>query len=144
MQEGAGKPSMRLRSLGWWYWLWTALPLAAWLIAGMPVALAGAAGLTALQAMHFALREGRFTAFPVQVRLAYLALLLAGQADALGFVHWLQLAGTTAMLTVDYCPLARIVSLAPWNRHEPLTLAVLRRTALTPPGRWHHAGSAAR
>ena len=134
----------RRRGLVWWYWLATALPLAGSLVAGAPEGLAGAVGVTAVQTAHFALRARDPTAFQVQVRVVYLLLLLAGTADPLRFVHWLQLAGTTAMLTVDYCPLARIVSLAPWNRHEPLTLEVLRRTALTPPGRWRHAGSAAR
>ena len=134
----------RRRGLVWWYWLATALPLAGWLVAGAPEGLAGAVGVTAVQTAHFALRARDPTAFQVQVRVVYLLLLLAGTADPLRFVHWLQLAGTTAMLTVDYCPLARIVSLAPWNRHEPLTLEALRRTALTPPGRWRHVGSAAR
>jgi hypothetical protein len=36
------------------------------------------------------------------------------------------------------------MSLLPWNRREPLTVELVRRMALTPPGDWRHAGSAAR
>jgi hypothetical protein len=134
----------RRHGLVWWYWLATALPLAAWLVTGAPAALAGAIGTTLLQAAHFALRGRSATAFIVQVRIAYILLLVAGALEPLRFVHWMQLAGTLAMLGADYCPLARLMSLMPWNRSEPLTLDLLRRTALTPPGHWQRAASAVR
>jgi len=53
----------------------------------------------------------------------------------LGFLHWIQLAGTTAMVLVDYCPGARLVSLMPWNRRVPLTLGLVVRTFVRPPVR---------
>jgi hypothetical protein len=85
------------------------------------------------QAAHFLLREGRPSAFPVQVRVGYLGLLLAGQWDPLYFVYWVQLVGTTAMVAFDYCPLARALSLMPWNRQQPLSARLVLRTFLAPP-----------
>ena len=72
-------------------------------------------------------------AFSVQVRIAYLAVLATGLWPPLGFVHWLQLAGTMAQVGFDYCPLARLVSLMPWNRTQPLTFRLVWRTFALPP-----------
>ena len=35
---------------------------------------------------------------------------------------------------VGYCPLARLLALAPWNRKEALTAALVRRTFLSRTG----------
>ena len=43
------------------------------------------------------MRTGSARSFPVQVRLAYLTLLLAGAWEPLAILHWIQLVGTTAM-----------------------------------------------
>jgi hypothetical protein len=43
------------------------------------------------------------------------------------------LAGTTVRVAFDYCLLARTLSLMPWNRRQPLTLALVWRTYATPP-----------
>ncbi|MBX3346336.1 MAG: hypothetical protein KF806_13480, partial [Nitrospira sp.] len=40
--------------------------------------------------------------------------------------------GTTARVLVGYCLLARTLSLAPWNRRQPLTWSMLRRTFFSP------------
>ncbi|MGH7230523.1 MAG: hypothetical protein ACREJU_04095 [Nitrospiraceae bacterium] len=68
------------------------------------------------------------TAFPVQVRVAYLILLILGQWTPLHWVLWVQLVGTSARVLTGYCLLARTLSLLPWNRFEPLSTALLRRT----------------
>lgn len=122
----------RNKSLVWWYWLATDLLLVYGLLGGtwgyIPViALAG------VQAVHFLLRERRVSAFPVQVRLAYLGLLLFGQWEYGYFLYFIQLAGTSAMVLVNYCPLARFLSLLPWNRNQPLTWRLMLLTFLTPP-----------
>lgn len=122
----------RHRTLTWWYWLFTLGALAAGL-AGWAEGLAMAIALTVLQAVHFAWRARSATAFPVQVRVAYLGLLLLGAWAPLEPLHLLLLAGTATLLAVDYCPLARILSLLPWNRKGPLTLARLRAAFLSPP-----------
>lgn len=40
----------------------------------------------------------------------------------------IQLVGTPVRVLVWYCLLARTLSLAPWNRRQPLTWAMLHRT----------------
>ncbi|MFN7955324.1 MAG: hypothetical protein U0610_26610 [bacterium] len=122
------------RNVAWWYWLAT-VPLVAASLARWAPALPIAVALTAIQALHFRVRTGSARSFPVQVRLAYLTLLLAGAWEPLAILHWIQLVGTTAMVTVGYCPLARCLSLLPWNRSQPVTAALLRRTFLSPPVR---------
>jgi hypothetical protein len=120
--------------MGWWYWLATDIALASALLGG-PLGFAPVVGITLVQAAHYFGRERRLRAFPVQVRLGYLGLLLLGQWTPLYFIYWIQLAGTTAMVCFDYCPLARFLSLMPWNRREPLTPSLVWRTFLSPPVR---------
>lgn len=124
----------RFTQLTWWYWLATDLLLAAALW-GWGLGFAPAIGLTLLHTLHFRLREGSWTAFPVQVRIGYLLWLLAGLWSPLGWFHWIQVAGTTAMVLVDYCPMARMVSLLPWNRRSPLSPRLVWRTFASPPTR---------
>ena len=123
-------------SAGWWYWLATVAMLGGALAIPGTGVLAAVAGLTALQTVHFRMRTGSWRSFPVQVRATFLLLLLAGTWPPLGFVHWLQLVGTAIRVVFDYCPLARTLSLLPWNRVEPLGPGVLRRAYLTPPSQW--------
>jgi hypothetical protein len=121
-------------STNWWYWAVTDLILIA-AVLGWQAGFAAAIALNLVQVLHFLKREKSLVSFPVQVRLSYLALLIAGQLDALCFIYFIQIAGTTAMVLFDYCPLARFLSLMPWNRAEPFTLGRLRRTAFSPPVR---------
>jgi hypothetical protein len=118
------------RELAWWYWLVIACLLTA-AMAGHPIAYGIAVGTAALQILHFAFRERNIAAFPVQVRIAYLAMLIAGLWEPLQWIHWLQLAGTTARVLIGYCLLARTLSLAPWNRWQPLSFALIKRTFLS-------------
>ena len=122
----------RLREMDWWYWLITdgllIGSLADWRWGALPVI-----ALTMIQAVHYLHRERRIMAFPVQVRLGYLLLLLLGTIPQLGFIHWVQLAGTTAVVTVGYCPLARFLALMPWNRSRPLSAALVWNTIISPP-----------
>lgn len=123
-----------LRDAAWWYWLVT-LPFVAGAALGCRHSLVVAVGLTVIQALEFLHRDRRFSAFPVQVRLGYLALLLLGAAPGMGWIHIVQTLGTTAMVTFGYCPLARVLSLLPWNRTHPLTAQAVYQTlfTLTPP-----------
>ena len=123
---------MRRRGLVWWYWLLTEVAVGASLAGfGLTVAIA----LTVLQGIHLGLRSRSAIALPVQVRTAFLGLFLLGCWPPLHALHWLQLAGTAVLLLFDYCVLARLLSLLPWNRHAPLTRARLRATFLSPPVR---------
>lgn len=124
----------RMQNISWLYWAATDTLLIA-AVLGWEPGFAAAIGLNAVQAIHFMLRERGLTAFPVQVRVSYLGLLLAGQWEPLYFIYFIQIAGTTAMVLFDYCPLARFLSLMPWNRREPFSLDLLRRTVFSPPVR---------
>ncbi|MEJ2325437.1 MAG: hypothetical protein P8Y25_00900 [Chromatiaceae bacterium] len=123
-----------LRTIAWWYWLVTGVLLAG-ALTGCPLGFAPPIGLTLVHTLHFVRREGSMKAFPVQVRIGYLLWMLAGLWAPLGFFHWIQLSGTTAAVLVDYCPMARMVSLLPWNRRSPLTWRLVVRTFLQPPVR---------
>jgi hypothetical protein len=116
------------------YWQLTALLLAAH-FAGWAAALPLAIALTLAQAAHFAGYRRDLLAFEVQLRAAYLGLLLAGILPGCWPLHVIQFVGVNAMLVFDYCLLARLLSLAPWNRGGRLTLALLRRTFLSAPVR---------
>jgi hypothetical protein len=87
--------------------------------------------LCAVQIGHVIWLTRGVTAFPVQVRVAYLAMLISGLWGPLQWIHWVQLAGTTARVLVGYCLLARTLSLAPWNRWQPVSFALIRRTFLS-------------
>jgi hypothetical protein len=56
-----------------------------------------------------------------------MGLLVAGAMPWMAWIHWVQLVGTTAMIAVGYCPLARMLSLLPLNRAEPLTRSLAWR-----------------
>jgi hypothetical protein len=119
----------RIRRL---YWQLTALGLACH-FAGWPAALPLVLALNAAQGVHvLALRRG-LRPLDVQVRLGYLALLLLGMVGPLWPIHVVQFVGVNALLVADYCPLARLLVLLPWNRQQPLTPALLRWLALAPP-----------
>jgi hypothetical protein len=121
----------RFPDIAWWYWAAMVLLLAAETV--WPASAFAAVGLGVVQSVHFYARTEQMGALPVQVRVAYLGLLVAGVLPPLAFLHWLVLAGTLARVAFDYCPLARTLALMPWNRTQPLTLGLVRRAYLTPP-----------
>lgn len=120
----------KIHDLGWWYWFLTVGLLGAGLF-GWPAGIYLAILLCAVQIGHVVRLTQDLTAFPVQVRLAYLAMLIAGLWGPLQWIHWMQLAGTTARVLVGYCLLARTLSLAPWNCLQPVSFALIRRTFLS-------------
>ena len=118
--------------VSWWHWALT-VPLLAAHLGGYPWAMVVAMGLCGCAAGYFLLRLRQFQPYPVQVRVVYLGLLAVGTLPWMQWVHWVQLAGTTAMAAVGYCPLLRILSIAPLNRTEPLTLALAWRVFVREP-----------
>jgi hypothetical protein len=147
MSEGTMVKTMR--DPAWWYWLVTVGLLAAG-IAGRPWGIPLAMVLCAGQIIHFGWRAETPTALPVQVRVTYLLLLVAGLWPPLQWIHVVQLLGTSAGVLIGYCLLARTLSLVPWNRRKPLSLSLVRstffstQTEVTPCGsvlqrRWHEA-----
>lgn len=122
---------MPKRDIAWWWWLVIDLLLATSLLVDRRI-LAAVFAVAAAQVVLFARASG-WTSFPAQVRIAYLGLLLIGLWHPAGFIHWIQLAGTTAMVLFGYCLLARCLSLLPFNRIEPLSAALVMRTFFAPP-----------
>jgi len=115
------------RDLGWWYWFMMVGLLGAGLL-GWTAGLYLAMVLCAIQIIHVSWLTRNVTSFPVQVRLAYLGLLLAGLWEPLQWIHWVQLIGTSARVVVGYCFLARVLSLASWNRRFPLSWELVAHT----------------
>jgi hypothetical protein len=113
-----------MRDLSWWHWAVT-VPLLAAHLAGCRWAVLAAIGLCVLAGGYFLLRLKRLRPYPVQVRLAYLGLLVSGMFPRMEWIYWVPLVGTSAMVIVGYCPLLRLLSIAPWNRTKPLGLSLL-------------------
>ncbi|WP_455377227.1 hypothetical protein [Petrachloros mirabilis] len=123
------------RDIAWWYWLLTVGLLSGGLIWDRSESIMMAIVVCAVQILHVFWISRNWIAFPLQVRTAYLALLLASLSEPLHWIHWIQLAGTSARVLIGYCFLARALSLAPWNRWQPLTPALIKRAFLS----WHAA-----
>src|SRR5574338_949524 len=119
-----------MNDLVWWYWVVTVALLAAG-VAGWPWGVPLAMALCAIQIVHFGVRTGSLTSFPVQVRMTYILLLALGLWPPLHWIHLMQVIGTSARVLIGYCLLARVLSLTPWNRAEPLSAALVRRTFLS-------------
>lgn len=116
----------------WWAWTLTAILLVLGLF-GSPAAFIAAMLLTAIQMVAMLIRERRVSAFPVQLRLAYLFLLGICFIPGMRWLYWLPAIGTFALVIFGYCLMARFLSLFPWNRTEPLSSDLMRRTFLSPP-----------
>ena len=114
------------------YWQATALLLAAH-FAGWAASLPLVLALNLLQALHFAAARRSLRAFDVQVRVVYLMLLVVGTAGLLWPIHWIQFVGVNALLVADYCLLARLLVLMPWNRRATFSLGLLRWALFSPP-----------
>lgn len=115
------------------YWLITLMLLATALMYRTEPYMFYTIAFCLFHGLYFWVQTRHFLAFPVQVRLAYIALLCMSLWSPLHFIAWLQLVGTTAAVFVDYCFLARVMSLMPWNKRERYSLRLFKRTFFTPP-----------
>src|SRR6266436_1654323 len=125
----------------WWVWLVTACLLLIGLM-GMPEAFLAALLLSIAQSVLFFARERALGAFPVQLRLAYTLLLIICFFLPIRWLFWLPAVGTFALVIFGYCLMARMLSLLPWNRTEPITADLVRRTFLSRPRPLDRADSA--
>jgi hypothetical protein len=119
-------------NLVWWYWAATTLLLTG-VVAGNAQCLQAVIFLNAVQVIHFMIRERSLSAFPVQVRITYFGLLFLAQAPFMVWIFWWQLIGTAAMVLFEYCFLARLLSLLPWNKKESYSKEMIKRTFLSGP-----------
>lgn len=125
---------LEYKDVSWWYWLATAGLLTIGL-SGNPKYFYIAISLTIIQLIHFTFREGQVSAFPVQVRLWYLLLLVIALPEQMQMVYWVPMIGTWAQVIFGYCTMARCVSLFPWNRTEDFSFNLVRITFLSRPVR---------
>lgn len=116
----------------WWAWTTTVVLLGIGL-SGYPQALVGAMLVTIGQGAVLLARDRSPMAFSVQLRVAYLLLLLVSYPPGMRWLYWLPAIGTFVLVVFGYCLLARCLSLLPWNSSEPYTLDRLRRTFLSRP-----------
>ena len=123
---------LEYRAVAWWYWLATVGLLTVGVF-GWPAAFPLAIGLTVFQLLHFSIREGRISAFPVQVRLGYLLVLLLALPERLQWMYWLPMIGTWAQVLFGYCAMARTLSLLPWNREARFSFVLLKQTFFSAP-----------
>src|SRR5262245_11908319 len=101
----------------WWAWaLTTALLLAG--LFGYHHALLGAAAVTSAQGLIVLARDRSPTAYSVQLRAAYLLLVLLCHLPYTRWLYWSLVAGTLALIIFGYCFLTRVLSLLPWNSRE--------------------------
>ena len=119
---------LKKRSLSWWYWVPTVDTLGMGAISGRSEELYIAIAITVVQFAHYAWRTRSAVSFPAQQRLGYLALMLIAQIPGLSALNWVPLCAVTTLLLFGYCPIARTLALAPWNRSEPLSWRVVQRT----------------
>jgi len=121
-----------VKDIGWWYWLVTVCLLTA-ALSGWSDGYLVAIALTAFQIVHYLIREKKISAFPVQVRIGYLLLLLIALPEPMQLIFWIPMIGTWAQVIFGYCTMARFVSMMPWNSKVPFSWASLKKTFLTPP-----------
>ena len=131
---GIALSMIEYRSIKWWYWLASVCFLTAG-VCGWQSGYIFAIGITAIQFVHFTIVQRSAWSFPNQVRLGYLLLLVIAQPENLRWIYWIPTIGTWAMVLTGYCAMARTVSLMPWNRKQPLSIAVLKQTFLSAPVR---------
>ena len=72
--------------------------------------------------------------FPVQVRIGYVVWVAVGTyVPYMVILMYITLVGLATNLFLDYCPLARMMYLLPWNRDEKISFDLARRVFLSAP-----------
>jgi hypothetical protein len=123
---------VKLDDWTWWAWtITTALLIAG--LSGYPWAFVAAMAITAGQGLILLVRDRSAAAFSVQLRVAYLILLLISYPQSMRWLYWLPAVGTFALIVFGYCLLARVLSLLPWNSNESYSMDRLGRTFFSAP-----------
>jgi len=123
---------LNLNDWVWWAWTLTTVLLVTGL-SGYSQALIGATVMTAVHGLIVLVRDRSPFAYSVQLRAAYVLLLLICFLPHTGWLYWLIAAGTFALNIFGYCFLTRVLSLLPWNSREAYTSDRLRRTFFSAP-----------
>ncbi len=76
----------------------------------------------------------RMAVFPAQIRIAYFVWVAIGTyVPYMVILMYITTIGVATNLFVNYCPLARMMYLFPWNREEPFSFGLVVRVFLSPP-----------
>ena len=89
--------------------------------------------LTVVQGTIVLVRDRDLRALSVQLRAAYLLLLVICYLPGMHWLYWLPAVGTLALTVVGYCLVVRVLSLFPWYNREAYTLSRLWRTFFSAP-----------
>src|SRR6476660_6381528 len=93
---------IKLDDWTWWAWtITTALLIVG--LSGYSLAFIGAMAVTAGQGFILLVRDRSPAAFSVQLRVAYLLLLLLGYPPPMRWLYWLPTVGTFALVVFGYC-----------------------------------------
>lgn len=122
----------KTNKMSWWGWAALSALLIA-TVAGAPHARGAALVLATAIAAIYLVRSRDMADFPTQLRIAYLGWMIASFVPVLVPFLWIQTLGTTALVVVGYCPLARLLLILPQNRRAPLTLKYVLRLVVHPP-----------
>ena len=122
------------QDLAWWCWLVT-IPFLTIGILGETNGLLIAATVIVLQTGHFLAMKNFQLSFPVQVRIGFLIWFSLGLLPNMQWMLWIQLVGTCVSVLFDYCAMARLMTLAPWNRTQPLSARLIVKTFISRPVR---------
>lgn len=121
-------------TLPWWYLFFTLTAILYGLFAS-PIGFYAAIALCLVQAIHFGIEDKHVLSFSCQVRYAMALMFAVGLWEPARWIYWIPVAGLTARLTVNYCLMARLMSLLPWNLKQPCTREIVKRTIFSPPTR---------
>ncbi len=125
---------IQLEKITWWYWLASVLLLTIGLL-GNPGAFYFLIVLCFIQVVHFGILDQSIRSFTVQLRLAMLGIVLLCYWEPLRWLYWIPFFGLWANVLFGYCFLARVMSLASWNRKEKLSFNLIKQTIFSPPVR---------
>jgi len=91
--------------------------------------------ITALQVfIMLPLVNFQIMVFPVQLRIVYTVWVALGTyVPELVFMIHVTTVGLVARIAFGYCPLARMLSLLPWNRDQSFSVNLLLRTIFQAP-----------
>ena len=103
----------------WWFWPVT-LGLILIGLFGWQEGFLWAVIVNALQVGYFVIRERSLTAFSVQVRLVFFALVALAMLDPTRILFAMLGVGSAMVAFFDRCLIARVLVLAPWNRDVEL------------------------
>lgn len=120
-------------TIAWWYMAATYVMIWAGVLTGNLAWFFAAVASCYLQAIVFGIEDKSFLSFSCQVRYALAVILAAGLFEPLRWIYWIPIIGLTVRLTLNYCLLARLISLLPWNSKQPFSLDLFRRTIFSKP-----------